>query len=125
MRRGPARWRELSDFDRGWVVGILEGEGSFVKTDRSSKGAVRLQCKMTDFDTMQRLADLLGANLLGPYANNCETVSGEPRKPFWAMQISGKRSHSLIRHIAPFLSERRRARIIELLGDNQDELAFD
>ncbi len=51
---------ELSDFDLGWVVGILEGEGSFC-TNIGSRGYLCTQIFVasTDQDVILRLEELI------------------------------------------------------------------
>ena len=100
--------------DLGWVVGILEGEGSFCLNTPMKKYPhyryARIHVGMTDRDVVARLAKLLGGNVLGPY------LKGNNR-PMYEWQASGTRAVPLMRLVLPMMGRRRRAKIREILRE--------
>lgn len=87
-----------------YLAGLLEGEGCFT---RDSK-AIRLALAMTDYDTVQRAATLLGSRVCGPYDTG--------HKPSYRTTVTGKNAVAWMLTLYPLLSQRRRARIQELLA---------
>ncbi len=53
-------FNELSDFDKGWVVGILEGEGCF----RRNKNSMVIEVQMKDKDSIDKLNMLLNTGVI-------------------------------------------------------------
>lgn len=103
----------MSGFQLGWVVGIFEGEGSFVWSDRGN-GSVqaRVQVAMTDLDTIERLQEFTGlGNISGPY----RTSSG--LKPIWYWSVGDQVGfRQLSAAMRPHLSTRRTAKLDEVLS---------
>lgn len=98
-----------TDADWAWAAGIFEGEGSFA-TSRS--GAFRMQVKMTDHDVLLRLQGIVGGTVYGPYAY--QQPDGHTRKPAWVWNTDGTDAAAIARRFAPWLGQRRLARLLTL-----------
>lgn len=101
----------LTEYDLGWVVGIIEGEGSFgyVSSAQYPTRYIRIRVASTDLDILERLHELLGGTI---------AVHGEARdrrKASWVWTIAGVRAAELARLIGPYMHSRRRARVEQLL----------
>ncbi len=91
-----------------WIAGLLEGEGSFVVSDRSLVIAVN----MTDRDVIERATGLLGGNT---YARRCPAIE-RPRKQQWRAQVKGPRAAGWMMTIYPLLGRRRREQVRRALS---------
>lgn len=110
----------LTDFQLGWLAGLLEGEGSFglqrskyttvAGEDREYRYPL-VQLQMTDRDTVERAGALLGCQVMGPYQYE------KNRKPFYSLHIPSELAARLMGRIQPFMSDRRAARIEEVFSD--------
>ena len=108
MRKRSEATMGLSRFDFGWLIGIIEADGTFTGKD------TRIVIKMTDRDTIVRAARLLNTNVNGPYVNNSN--DGCIRKDAYVCFVSGKRARSIMKLLRPFMSLRRQNQIDILLG---------
>lgn len=101
----------LSDFDQGWVVGILEGEACFVLRKRPSNRrgeyihAFAIEVVSVDPETPTRLQRLLGGKVYGPYRKS---------EMKWTLHKRAEVA-ALLRSIRPYFCARRQLRISELL----------
>jgi hypothetical protein len=103
---------ELSDYELGWLVGILEGEAYFGFQSYTQQ----LKIKMTDYDTMNTVALLLGkitgkcieVRTQSEIRENCQEVFG--------INISGETVRTIMRTIVPYMHGRRRAKIWQALN---------
>jgi hypothetical protein len=110
--------REMNEFELGWVAGLLEAEGAFYPVEfRTPKYGPyrygRVSVVLTDLDVLERLRALTGVgNIAGP------VVRENPNhKPIWQWKVSkNKESITLMRAVYPWMGERRRARIDEVLA---------
>jgi len=61
----------MNKLDLGWVIGFLEGEGSFICRQVRPRYTTARECNIqatgTDRDTMEHLHLLIGGQLRGPY----------------------------------------------------------
>jgi len=89
-----------------WLVGLLEGEGSF--SIHSKSRCPRLDCGSTDFNVVERVAKTLGTKIYGPY----KTANG--KKPYYRIFLHGEKAIELMQQLYPFMSQRRKARIAEI-----------
>lgn len=98
--------------DAMWLVGILEGEGTFVcdSLKRAFRPRPRIALQMTDRDVVERVANLLESKLWGPY------IKPSPRKPVWACAVTGLKAAEWMRILKPYFSSRRQNRIEEILN---------
>mgnify|MGYP001616860967 CR=1 FL=1 len=91
----------VSACDVIWLVGYLEGEGSFT----FNKNVPVLSVISTDEDVVQRVANLTKQELKGPY------MYGHNRKPFWRVQLVGAKAIGWMFTIYYGMSLRRRSQI--------------
>lgn len=108
----------MTDLELGWIVGLLEGEGCFgIYKDkrRPTTSTVKIQMESTDKDIVDRL------NLLVPgrvwESNYPAKYRAFPNaKESWRWQISDrKRVMLLIVQIYPYMSDRRKLKLDEIV----------
>lgn len=106
MKMMKGSTKPMNQVEIAWLAGIIEGEGCF---DRSKK-VVSIKVKMTDEDTIYKCQEFSGmGNVSGPF------IEEEGHKPFWIWRVSKRRDvFRLFLAIAPLLSGRRKAKILEL-----------
>jgi hypothetical protein len=90
----------MTEFELGWVVGILEGEGCF-RAKALGRPLPTVTIQMTDRDVMARLCKAIDANLRGPYER--------------APPSKGYKAERLMRLVLPHMGERRSQKIEETL----------
>lgn len=95
-----------TDFELGWIVGILEGEGTF---DAVKKKYPRVRLEMTDKDSVVRMGELLGITREPRYRKRGD------KKPTWTLSICGNQAKLLMLDVFPHMSERRRSKIQEVM----------
>jgi len=115
---------EITDFDKGWVVGMLEGEACF--SDWTNPTTGHYCCQMlfasTDEDVVLRLHKLLSVGRTGKrvYTEESKYVSvkGTPYKTQWWLSVSERNDFvSLCHMIKDHMSERRKAKIDSILAN--------
>jgi len=104
----------VSDVDIAWLAGILEGEGSFWMSTNHVGGKVyrypKVVVGMTDRDIIERVAGLIGGSVYD--------MPRQPgRKAAFRAQVSGVKAAEWMRRLYPWLGERRRAKIDEILKE--------
>lgn len=99
----------LTDFDIGWLVGLIEGDGTFT-FDGNSPAVV---LKITDLDTAQRFARLLRTTVAGPYYYEDQQIGS---KPYYMSKLTGRRARQFMISTADQFGERRQEQIRKLLG---------
>lgn len=101
----------ISYLELGWLVGILEGEGTFHFDGRQE--AVNLQ--MSDEDTVYRYAKLI--EKITGFMPTIGFLDREPnRSVMYQCSIKGKRACAIMKLIVPHMGTRRRARIWQVLN---------
>jgi hypothetical protein len=94
--------------DYAWAAGLAEGEGCF----SSDNGFPRFTLRMIDRDVVARFAAIYGLRVQGPLMG----TSPLTRQPAYAARTG---RFEIVQHMAatmwPWLGERRRNRISELL----------
>lgn len=90
----------------GWLVGILEGEGSF---DLAKGRYPRIRLGMTDADVVRKAAGLMGSTVY--------TEFRYPHKPMFRTEVWGARAADLMENLLPWMGARRSARVAEVLGE--------
>jgi hypothetical protein len=108
--------------ERGWVAGLLEGEGCFIVVKESFKRkdgthqlAPRVQLKMTDRDVVERFANLV------EYKNKITTFYPKGNhKPTYTVVIRGNLAIELMLVVRDLMGERRRQKIDEILATDFD-----
>ena len=90
-----------------WLVGWLEGEGCF----SLSRNSPLVHIGMTDKDTMEKVAELLGSHVY--------TASPHPqgnRKILYVVRIYGENAIVLMKVVMVYMSERRQKQIQKVLS---------
>jgi len=93
-----------------WLVGLLEGEGTFTVTGVRGPMYPVVAVKMCDEDVIQRVARMFGATV---YRLEPEH---EAWSPVYATKIGGHRAAEWMRRLRPFMGQRRTAAIDAALG---------
>lgn len=106
-----------SDTEIAWLAGLLEGEGSFWMLTSHVAGKQyrypKVVVNMTDRDIIERVAAMFETSI---YTMPIQRNYPE-RKQQWRAQISGARAAEWMRRLYPWLGERRRAKIDEVLAE--------
>lgn len=106
-----------NEADRGWVAGLIEGEGCFTfnKQFKAKTGLTyhypKFQLKMVDFDVVRKLADLLDIESI--YINN---PSGSQKQKQYAVMAHGDLAIEIMLTIRDLMGDRRRQKIDEILA---------
>lgn len=104
---------ELDDFNLGWLVGIIEGEGSISSRLNSKTGylTVELTVASTDLDMIDKLDSLYPgkSEYIREYKNHYKT------QYIWAVTDRGG-VRTVLSKILPHMGSRRRERILEVLN---------
>ncbi|MGH2949332.1 MAG: hypothetical protein ACRDPC_24270 [Solirubrobacteraceae bacterium] len=108
MATGDGSGYTLSDFDLGWAVGMIEGEGHISATkrkDRARGWRVTIGVSSNDRTILTRLQGLFGGGIYRHSTNN--SLANEPG---YAWQISAIREvQTILQLVYPHLSDRRKA----------------
>jgi len=113
------RLTDMDQYDFGWLVGLIEGEGCFYCKESNCQISSGQYCyplagftlMSTDKDIMNRFGDLLGVEPRGPYYKK----SKKERKVVWSVQITGNRAIAIMNTLHPHLGERRQEQINKAL----------
>ncbi len=99
-----------------WLVGYLEGEGSFIQATqkRPTKPAIRISS--TDGDVLHRAAKMLSVKCFGPY--KVPAIENN-RKDRYLVNVSGRKAIRLMEQLRPHMGERRQAQIDAVLASYQ------
>jgi hypothetical protein len=103
------RSRQLTEFELGWLVGLIEGDGSFTCDGKNAMVVL----KITDLDTAQRFARLLRTTVSGPYHYEGQQLGS---KPYYMTKITGKRAREFMASTAEHFSSRRQDQITNIIG---------
>lgn len=108
----------MTDFDIGWLVGIIEGEGCFVLSQdkrRPNLYNVKVQVESTDYDVILKLHNLVGGNILE--SNYPSKFKHFPNaKNSWRWTVSTKiKVKEIIELVFPYLSVRRKQQASKLI----------
>jgi hypothetical protein len=91
-----------------WMVGILEGEGTFGHPAPSAPNQPRVAVEMTDEDVIRELSALWGVAIFRKAPRGLHKAS-------YRVLLRGRRAAELMRRVLPFMSSRRQARIHAIL----------
>src|SRR6267378_435985 len=98
----------LTQFELGWLAGLLEGEGNF----GYYSGTQCVNLRMVDEDSMHRaaivLTELIGTKVV---VRAIEPNYGTTRQTVYYLQLYGERARIAMRALVPFMSKRRRQQI--------------
>ena len=95
--------KNLTEIEKGWIAGIMEGEGSLKWNEKgSSQGQIRLQLQMTDKDVVEKLANLLQTNIT-------EHLPKNPKhKKTWRISIKNwDKVEEIAKTLLPYMGNRR------------------
>lgn len=106
------RWETIEPVDFGWVVGILEGEGTFFSR-KEPYVARRVTFSSVDEDVVRRFFDLVGiGRVSGPYN------PPHGKQVFWRWALDRWTDiEPFVNAVLPHLGERRRKAARELLDN--------
>lgn len=109
------RVSELIDIrELAWAAGLLEGEGCFTWLN----GYPTITIEMTDKDVIERYAALFPTKRkrkVMQRPNKNYIGSGTPRLDSFRYEFSGPQAVSVMFMLWPFMGERRRAKIEEII----------
>lgn len=105
--------RELTDFEVAWMAGLLEGEGSFMKSPPSSPNTPRVVIQMCDLDVIQRVAEMWGTSVskTGHHKKN------ENWRPSWKVTLRSGPAIDLMTMVYPHMGARRKEQIEEAVAE--------
>ncbi len=111
-----ARWK-LTEPEFYWLVGLLEGEGSFALAGGQNCNCQGVRLDMTDEDTVYRARALL--ERLGDCSIKVLSRDNSAKsnwKDSYYIQIYGESARQIMRDIVPHMSYRRRQQIWQALN---------
>ena len=94
-----------------WLIGILEGEASFIFPGKTT--ACRITVQMKDKDIIDRIAEIWGTKVQFCHP---PTWKAKGWSPGYKISLHGKKALKLMKEIKPYMSERRQERIDVLLN---------
>lgn len=102
----------LSQLELGWLVGLLEGEGTF----RYQNGTCHVVIKMVDEDTICKYIDVIYKLTSRRYEMKSYDRAHENRQQIYQVNICGENARIVMRTIVPYMSQRRKQRIWQSLN---------
>lgn len=107
--RGPdPALQPLTEIERGWLTGLIEGEGSFLRGASPSRNYLRVQ--MTDEDVVRRLQAVTGVGMV-----NFTPRRQSHHKDSWAWTVKRKSNlRDITSMILDGLSPRRQSQALRL-----------
>lgn len=114
----------LTEFELGWVIGIIEGEGSFVINRKPTTYQASIVVKMSDQDTIKKLQEVTKVGTLDGSYKDRRNLSW---KPMFCWRVQKKSDTLDIAYkILPYLSERRQMQLDKLIGTIEllDDIAY-
>lgn len=100
----------MTDKDFFWLVGILEGEGCFLRA-RVYPSDVRIYLGSTDRDVVERCCTLLGSSKVW----KDKKPAKDHYKQSYRCAVSGVRGAAWMVALLPHMSERRQEQIVRAL----------
>jgi hypothetical protein len=113
---------ELTEFDKGWLAGLLEGEGSFGYYETPRKGGgtpirrLIAVLKMCDEDVVRRAQKLVEVGSLQVHQRTS-------RRPEWTWTVCGQQALMVMEIIYPYMGARRREQIANAVNRYQVAIA--
>ncbi len=107
----------LSDYELGWIVGFLEGEGSFT-FDRTQRMAV----ETTDEDAIETCASIL-TKIIGkrPYVAHNDKSHKDRWNDTYRCVVHGENARMVMRLVVHHMHKRRRGRIWQCLNGYKEQ----
>lgn len=97
----------LSDVEKGYIAGIIDGEGCFQIEKFPNCGNIALMIYNTNENLMKWLLIRLGGHV-------CKSLRDSPRKNMFMWRIRNKSAIAIIRELYPFLVVKRKQAEIAL-----------
>src|SRR6476469_4068134 len=94
----------MTDYEFFWLVGLLEGEGSFSARPPSAPNLVRISLHMTDVDIVAKVAQLWGQSYHQVQKARSEKMGW---KPSFQVLLRGKAAVDLMKRMQPHMGQRR------------------
>lgn len=101
----------ISDYDLGWLVGLLEGEGHFGYYTQTQRVVLR----MTDEDVVFKCAALF-EQITGEPCNVTEEMHVGRRQHTFLILIYGDRARQIMQLVVKRMGQRRRKKIHQALN---------
>lgn len=114
MEKAPMAKHNLTDFELGWLVGYLEGEGSF---QLQSGRYHRVDHCSTDEDVVLKaigIIEKVAGQVKDPWLQSRPSRSNQV--PIFKHTVSGKQAVTVMRLVVSHMSWRRRQRIWQCLN---------
>ena len=93
-----------------WAAGLFEGEGC-IHFDKQSLASVKIS--MTDYDIVQRFADIFDLKVNGPYSY---TGWRSHHKPCWVVKSKAQsKVRSILNELLPYFGSRRAHKALDIL----------
>lgn len=105
----------LTQFEIGWLVGLLEGEGTFRFQNRTCHVVI----KITDEDTMYRYIEVVRKLTGRTYDLKSYDRAHENRQQIYQVNICGGNARLVMKTIVPHMSYRRRQCIWQSLNGHR------
>ena len=110
----------IKDFDLGWLVGILEGEGSFNSPSPSDPTRMSIKITSTDLDVIERVANLFQINYIH------KRIMNNPKwKDNYSIRIIGTKAQAFSIKLYPYMSNRRKESIKKALKLSNCDISLD
>lgn len=103
---------DLCSFEFGWLIGILEGEGTF----KYNKATQSIAVGMKDEDTINRVASLFERILRKPINIREQMPAKDHHSLMFYVDLSGERARTMMRLVVRHMSYRRRQQIWRCLN---------
>ena len=109
----------MKQFELGYVVGLLEGEGCFSLRQSGPANKYRrkyasVEVQSADRDVLERLLEYLGVGTIGgPYKTR-----EKHHAPMYSWRVSTDVAIAVMKLVLPHMSARRRDRIEEVIRDS-------
>src|SRR5215472_11663709 len=108
----------MREIDIAWLAGYLEGEGCF---SSHYTCYCELQVSSTDKDVIDKVAGLIGA----PVHTHKKRLLNPHWKQQWITRLGGRRAVEIMKIILPYMGERRRLKMEELINAYGRKLPVD
>jgi len=109
--------KKLKEKNLYWLVGIIEGEGCFMKGAPSSPNMPTIQVSMTDKDVMSKVASILGTSL---YEYRRLSDKGREYLPTFTVKVKGAPAVEWMESLRPLMGRRRQEQIDVAMSSYED-----
>ena len=100
----------LSENDLYWIAGLLEGEGSFLKSPPSNPNGISIQLEMTDKDIVEKASLILEVPFFMPKRR-------KNYKQSYRLRVGNARAADWMKRLKPLMGQRRQQQIEDALKD--------